>query len=94
MHNNGSSDDEMNRYIDDFERLNSIEKINLIKKTKILQKEKSILTDKLNYWKKYDLNENEKKSNILNFTAILFSLLYPIRLIYRLLKWAFLTIKT
>ncbi|MFV8327621.1 hypothetical protein [Flavobacterium sp. ZS1P14] len=94
MHNNGSSDDEIHRYIDDFESLFSLEKINLIKKTKIFQKKKSILLDKLNYSKKYFLNENEKKSNILIFSAILFGLLYPIRLIYRLLKWSFLTIQT
>jgi hypothetical protein len=94
MHSYGSSDEDMNRYIDDFESLFSLEKINLIKKTKILQKKKNILISKLNYSKKYFLNENEKKSNILNFTSILFSLLYPIRLIYRLLKWSFLTIQT
>jgi len=94
LHNNGSSVEEMENYIADFESKFSIEKIKLVKKTQLIKNKKNILTTELTASKNNYLDQNEKKSNILILSLILFSILYPIRLIYKILKWSFLTIQT
>lgn len=90
---NGSSDDEMRAYVSDFKSKFSEEKIELIKKTKILEKKKNILSNDLYSSQKYFLNNEEKKHNLLILSAILFSILYPIRLVFKLIKWSLLTLK-
>jgi hypothetical protein len=91
---NGSTDEEMRSYLNDFENKFSTEKINHIEKLKLLKEKQNNLSTELNTSKNNYLTPNEKKSNILIFTLILFSILYPFRLIFRLLKWSFTTIKT
>lgn len=90
---NGSSDDEMRAYMSDFENKFSSEKIKHIEKTKLLKEKQNNLSTELNTSKNNYLEPDEKKSNILIFALILFSVLYPFRLIYRLLKWSIKTIK-
>jgi len=90
---NGSSDDEMRAYVSDFKSKFSEEKIELLKKTKILEKKKNILSNKLYSSQKYFLSNEEKNRNLLILSAILFSLLYPIRLVFKLIKWSLLTLK-
>jgi hypothetical protein len=88
-----ASDNDMRTYMIDFENKFSSEKIKFNQKTKIIKNKKNDLIQKQNIFKKKYLNQNEKKTNLLIFSIVLFSLLYPIRIIIILLKWSFKILK-
>ena len=91
---NGSSDAEMKSYCYDFKKKFSKEKNQqLIKKTKILILKKKILQNNLMSFENYFIKTEEKKNNILLFSILLFSIVYPFRLIYKLISWSLLTLK-
>jgi hypothetical protein len=63
------------------------------KKLEILKKSKnSYYQNLLNYKQKY-LNSSEIKNYIFYCSIISFGLLYPFRLLYKLLKWSILMIR-
>ena len=90
---NGSSDVEMKSYCLDFDKKFSKEKDQLIKKTKILKVDQEKLSSKINIYENYILKNLEKKNSLLIFSTILLSILYPIRLVFILIRWSLLTIK-
>jgi hypothetical protein len=90
---NGSAKEETKAYVNDFYNKFSEEKIELNKKTKTLQNKKNILSSDLKSLQKYFLNNNEKKYTLLLFSVILFSILYPIRLVFKLIKWSLLIMR-
>lgn len=63
------------------------------KQTEIFKKEKDELEQKVFESKNKLLLKNETTDIIVWSSALLFSILYPIRLIFLLLKWAFKTVK-
>ena len=74
----------------------NLEKVSIsndLKKLEILYKSEKTATKNLLKYKNNYLNVSEIKNNMLYCFIILFGILYPVRLIYKLLKWSFLTIK-
>lgn len=63
------------------------------KKIETLNKSKNSANKNLSNYKQKHLSYREIKNNMLCCFTILFGLLYPVRLVYKLLKWAFLTLK-
>ena len=85
-------------YNDRFNSLKQDKTISSIDIKSIIDFNKLRKIDNLNQKIKNLNNKQQKDSEIkiliINFSIILFCLVYPIRLIYILLKWSFLTIKT
>jgi hypothetical protein len=59
-----------------------------------LKKNKAETNQKIKVIENKIININEEKNIMIYLSLFFFGLLYPIRLIYKLLKWSFLTIQT
>lgn len=95
MQNNNESDENKRLLVNDFVQEYGIKKS--IKPNKVFEELKKNKTETIQKNKAIEnkiLNTNEKKNIIIYFSILLFGLFYPIRLIYKLLKWSFLTIQT
>jgi hypothetical protein len=95
MLKNNESDENKRLLVNDFVEQYGIKKI--LKPNKVIEKLKKNKTETFQKSKAIEnkiLNINEKKNIIIFLSKLLFGLFYPIRLIYKLLKWSFLTIQT
>ena len=95
MQNNNESDENKKFVVNDFVKKYGIKK--LLKSNKVfeeLKKNKTETNQKIKVIENKILNINETKNIIICLSLLSFGLLYPIRLIYKLLKWSFLTIQT
>jgi hypothetical protein len=95
MQNNNESDENKKFVVNDFVKKYGINKS--LKPNQIfeeLKKNKTETNQKIKVVENKILNINETKNIIIRLSLLLFGLLYPIRLIYKLLKWSFLTIQT
>ena len=95
MQNNNESDENKRLLVNNFVKEYGIKK--LLKPNKIfeeLKKNKTVTVQKSIAIENKILNIKEKKNILIYISILLFGLFYPIRLIYKLLKWSFLTIQT
>jgi len=95
MINNNESDENKRIIVNDFIQKYGIKKsLKLNKVFEQLKKNKTAINQKIKVLENEILNISETKNIILCLSLLLFGLLYPIRIIYKLLKWSFLTIQT
>lgn len=95
MQNNNESDENKKFVVNDFVKKYGIKKS--LKPNKVieeLKKNKTETNQKIKVIENKILNTIDTKNIIICLSLLLFSFLYPIRLIYKLLKWSFLTIQT
>ena len=93
--NEDESDENKRLLVNNFVKEYGIKK--LLKPNKIFEELKKNKTETVQKSKAIEnkiLNIKEKKNIIIYISILLFGLFYPIRLIYKLLKWSFLTIQT